>query len=78
VSDELVIKIPHKPGFRCPNCGGLGRMQDGRLSIGPEEIRVKLGTVCGVCRGLGRVRVLPLTDEHGLLEADPPATGKAE
>src|SRR5579863_2767213 len=64
--DEITIKLStkHLPGFRCPHCGGLGRMADGSFSIGPDEVRIKAATQCGVCMGKGRVRCVPITDEE--------------
>lgn len=70
MSDEFEIKVTasNKPGWRCPNCHGMGRMQDGSLSIGPDGIKGKLGTKCGVCGGNGRVQVFPL--ERSRLESE--------
>lgn len=47
--------------FPCPNCHGLGHMLDGALTVGPDGITDhKPATVCWVCDGKRRVRVLPL------------------
>jgi hypothetical protein len=63
--DEIVLKMPtNLPGFRCPHCGGLGRMADGGFDITPTEVRIKAATQCGVCMGKGRVRCVPITDEE--------------
>ena len=64
--DEIVLTLKTKylPGFRCPHCGGIGRMADGSMSIGPDEIRIQAATQCGVCMGKGRVRCVPISDEE--------------
>lgn len=50
------------PGWRCPHCGGSGRLPDGSCSVGPTVIRVRPASICYVCKGKGRVMILPLED----------------
>ena len=68
---EIKISNTERPGWPCPACGGTGRNRDGKLDIGPSGMTSTPATKCGVCCGIGRVRVVPLTDAHGHLEKEP-------
>lgn len=61
--EEIVIRIPDRlPGWPCPACGGLGHYMDSSASFSPNEIRIKPATKCSVCKGKGRVKVVPVEE----------------
>lgn len=55
--------MPEKPRFRCPNCGGAGRMSDGSITIYADPKRtwdsIRPATKCWVCDGSGYVYCTP-------------------
>ncbi len=51
--------------IRCPQCGGLGSMCDGSLSIGPGLRSVSTpASVCPMCEGQKAVFVRPATNDE--------------
>lgn len=66
MTEPIVIKhaATPKPGWPCPQCHGLGHACDGGISITQTETKIWPATPCYLCKGKGRVRVLPLEDDE--------------
>jgi hypothetical protein len=67
MEDEIVIdltKVPTKPGWPCPSCGGMGTNCDGSVSMSMTEMRIRPASKCHTCRGKGRVKLTAFTDEE--------------
>lgn len=45
----------------CPHCAGSGNLPDGSVTIGPDGAisNYKAPTVCWVCEGVGKVKLIP-------------------
>ena len=59
---QKTVVSPAKPapGWSCPQCGGFGHLNDGSISGEATELVIVRSTRCGLCRGKGRVNVVPI------------------
>jgi len=62
------VVIHHNPlarrSWACPNCLGTGNLGDGMASYSTTETRIRPATPCPLCRGKGRVKVVPFADDE--------------